>query len=321
MTEPQFIARRKERWQSFETHLRRGMRGDPDQLSDLYIELVEDLSYARTHFGGSSLTQYLNQLAVSAHQQIYGTRRERRDRMLNFFRYEVPVAFVRAKRFFITAVIIFGVAIALGWLSGMLNPEFVRMLTGDDYVNHTLENIRNGDPMAIYKDTDSDAMFFMISVNNIRVAFLTFILGVFGGIPTVLLLIYNGVMVGAFVQFFGQHGIASMALSTIMLHGAMELTAIVVAGGTGLMLGSAILFPGTYSRSYFVVYQARQALKIIIGVTPFIILAAIIESYVTRHYQELPGGMTLVIIFGTFGLMIWYLFSASKRVRHGEPDI
>jgi uncharacterized membrane protein SpoIIM required for sporulation len=123
-------------------------------------------------------------------------------------------------------------------------------------------------------------------------------------------------MVGAFVQFFFQQGLGGVALSTIFLHGAMELTAIVLAGGSGLMVGSAVLFPGTYSRSYYVVYQARQALKIIVGVTPFIIFAAIIESYVTRLYQDLPGIVRIGIILVTFIVMVLYLFSGRKTNTH-----
>ncbi len=321
MTEQQFIARHKDRWKVFEGHLQRGLRGHPDQLSEQYIELIDDLSYAKTHFRGSSLTQYLNQLAVAAHQQIYGTRRERKSRLISFFRSEVPIAFASAKPFFFYALVIFVSAIALGWVSGTLDPEFLRMIVGDHYVNQTLENIKQGDPMAIYKGSESDAMFFMISTNNIRVAFVTFILGVFGGLPTVLLLLFNGVMVGAFVQFFFQHGLGDIALSTIFLHGAMELTAIVIAGGSGLMLGSAILFPGTYSRSYYVVHRAREALKVIIGVTPFIVFAAIIESYVTRLYQDMPGGIRIAIILVTFVFMIVYLFSAPKTHVHEEHRI
>jgi uncharacterized membrane protein SpoIIM required for sporulation len=290
-------------------------------LSDLYIELIDDLSYAQTHFRGSSLTQYLNQLAVAAHQQIYGTRRERKSRFFSFFRTEVPMAFASAKRFFFYALVIFLSAIGLGWISGTLDPEFLRLIVGDHYVNQTLENIKHGDPMAIYKGTESDAMFFMISTNNIRVAFITFIFGVLGGIPTVLLLLFNGVMVGAFVQFFFQQGLGGIALSTIFLHGAMELTAIVIAGGSGLMLGSAVLFPGTYSRAYYVVHRAREALKVIIGVTPFIIFAALIESYVTRLYLDMPPGVRIAIILVTFVLMMLYLFSKPKTTPHEQHRI
>jgi uncharacterized membrane protein SpoIIM required for sporulation len=87
------------------------------------------------------------------------------------------------------------------------------------------------------------------------------------------------------------------------------------------MLGSAILFPGTYARGYYVVYQARQALKIILGVTPFIVFAAVIESYVTRQYQDLPGIFRLMIILGTLALMLWYLLSLPKHNQHAKHPI
>jgi uncharacterized membrane protein SpoIIM required for sporulation len=198
----------------------------------------------------------------------------------------------------------------------MLDADFLRLILGDQYVNQTIENIERGDPLGIYKDSAPDEMFVRISVNNVRVAFLTFVSGVLGGIPTVLLLLYNGVMVGAFLQFFVQHSLGSVAFSTILLHGAMELTAIIIAGGTGLMLGSAVLFPGTFTRGYYVTHQARQALKVIVGVTPFIILAAVIESYVTGKYQEMSLVLKVSIILGTLIVMLLYLFSSNKSKTH-----
>jgi uncharacterized membrane protein SpoIIM required for sporulation len=316
MTEYQFIARHKEKWTVFESELKRGTSTPPDRLCELYVTLIDDLSYARTHFRESSLTRYLNQLATSAHRQIYGTRKERKQRIGDFFRYEVPAAFWEARRFFKYATLIFIGAIVLGWLSGALEPEFLRLILGDEYVNQTLENVRRDDPMGIYGSSGSHGMFIQISMNNVRVAVVMFMLGIFGGIPTVLLLLYNGVMVGAFLQFFAQHGLIGTAVSTIMLHGAMELTAIVVAGACGLMLGSAVLFPGTYARGVHVIAQARNALKIVLGVVPFILIAALIESYITRLYQDISDWMRVVLILGTFILMLLYLFSGRRKTTN-----
>jgi uncharacterized membrane protein SpoIIM required for sporulation len=125
-------------------------------------------------------------------------------------------------------------------------------------------------------------------------------------------------MVGAFLQFFSQHGLIGTALSTIMLHGAMELTAIVVAGGCGLMLGSAVLFPGTYARSVYVLAQARNALKIILGVVPFILAAALIESYITRLYQDISDTLRIAMILATFALMLLYLFSGRRKTTYED---
>jgi uncharacterized membrane protein SpoIIM required for sporulation len=255
---------------------------------------------------------------MSAHRQIYGTRKERKGRIGDFFRNEIPLAFWNARRFFNYAAMLFVGAMLLGWLSGILEPEFLRLILGDEYVNQTVDNVRSGDPMGIYGSTGSHAMFVHISMNNVRVAIVMFILGIFGGIPTGLLLIYNGVMVGAFLQFFSQHGLIGTALSTIMLHGAMELTAIVVAGGCGLMLGSAVLFPGTYARSVYVLAQARNALKIILGVVPFILAAALIESYITRLYQDISDTLRIAMILATFALMLLYLFSGRRKTTYED---
>ncbi len=321
MTEYQFIDRNKDRWKVFEADLKNPLHTHPDHLSEQYISLIDDLSYAQTHFAGSSLSAYLNQLAVAAHRQIYGTRREHQGRIWGFYRHEVPAAFKMARRFFYYALLIFVGATILGWVSGVLEADFLRKILGDEYVNQTIANMEQGDPMAVYSSAQSDIMFVSISANNVQVAFLSFILGVFGGIPTILLLLFNGVMLGAFLQFFAQYGMFGTALTTILLHGAMELTAIVVAGGCGLMLGSAVLFPGTYARGEYVVHQATQALKIILGVVPFILFAAVIESYITRHYQQMPEGFRIALILITFILMVWYLHSSKKTQAHADHSI
>jgi len=143
---------------------------------------------------------------------------------------------------------------------------------------------------------------------------MSYIFGILFGIPTALILLYNGVMVGAFLYFFIERGLGSMALTTIFLHGALELSAIVLAGACGLMLGSAALFPGTYGRMYNLRIQAKESLKILFGITPFIILAALIESFVTRYYLEMDGVLRLVVILGSFSLLFWYLFIYPRSV-------
>ena len=139
MTEYQFIARNKDRWNAFEHELAQQQRAHPDRLCELYLTLIDDLSYARTHFQGSSLTAYLNQLAVIAHQRIYGTRQERKSRVVSLYRREIPEAFAKAWHYFAYALLVFLAAAVIGWTSGVLQTDFIRVILGDD-INHPTQS-------------------------------------------------------------------------------------------------------------------------------------------------------------------------------------
>jgi uncharacterized membrane protein SpoIIM required for sporulation len=186
----------------------------------------------------------------------------------------------------------------------------------------TQQNIDKGDPMGVYRNTESSMMFIGIFANNIRVSFLAFIAGILGSIPAGMILLFNGIMVGAFLHFFIEQGLFTVALSTIFLHGAVELTTIVIAGGCGLLIGNSILFPGTYSRMLSLRMAGKDALLIMLGLSPFVLLAAFIEGYITRHYLELGLAGRLMVILPTFGLIIWYFFIYPRKIiAHGAREV
>ena len=313
MTEQRFIKLNRESWMKFDRALRSPREISPDYLSDLYIRLIDDLSYARTHYPQSQLNDYLNDLAVRAHAFIHGTKRERRNRIKNLYVREIPQAVNRNLGYFRTAFIVFAACIAIGVLSSYLDPRFPRMILGDAYVNQTLLNIEMGDPMAVYKSMNKGSMFSRIAVNNVRVAFMAFIMGVGFGVPTIFILLSNGVMVGGFLSFFAQKQLLGVAMTTIFLHGAMELSAIVISAAAGLVMGTRWLFPGTFHRSRKLVEGAKDGLKIMIGIVPFIVFAAAIESYVTRYYLEMPSWVRLMIILVTFAATAWYFLIYPRK--------
>jgi uncharacterized membrane protein SpoIIM required for sporulation len=113
-------------------------------------------------------------------------------------------------------------------------------------------------------------------------------------------------MLGAFQYFFYEKHLLLTSVLAIYLHGALELSAIVIAGGAGFVLGSSILFPGTYSRMASITEAAKRSLKIIIGLVPVFIVAASIESFVTRHYDTMPTALRASIISVSFSFIVWY---------------
>jgi uncharacterized membrane protein SpoIIM required for sporulation len=301
MREAVFIRQNADKWKAIE---REAQPTDPDVLAARFVELTDDLAYARTFYPEAAVTRYLNGLATGLHQQIYRNRPEERGRFGRFWRSELPTLFRQSHRQLLLSFLIFAAAVVLGVVSALHDDSFVRLILGDAYVNQTLENIERGDPLAIYKSGGQTEMFLAITFNNIRVAFLAFTLGVFGSLGTVWLLFSNGVMLGAFQTFFYQKGLLLTSLLTVWIHGTLEISAIVIAGCAGLTMGNALLFPGTYPRGYSFRKGAKQGLKIAVGLVPIFIAAGFLESYVTR--LPLPWYVSGAIIAASALFIGWY---------------
>ena len=326
MREAVFVRRHAPDWERFERDYEEGRAEDPDALVGGYVRLTDDLAYARTFYPGSPTAAYLNGLAALVHRRIYRNRREERGRLVKFWTHEIPEAVYRERRALLLSLAIFVVFGAVGALSAAFDDTYVRLIMGDGYVNMTLSNIERGDPMAVYKDEDQMGMFAAIAQNNILVSFFAFI-GLFpvgdGALPgfslgTALLLMRNAVMIGAFQFFFYQQGVFWESVQTIWIHGTLEISAIVVAGGAGLAMGNALLFPGTYPRLVALRRGAVRGLKIVIGLVPVFVAAALLEGFVTR-YTAMPVALSAAVILGSLAWVLYYFVAlpwrAGRRLR------
>jgi uncharacterized membrane protein SpoIIM required for sporulation len=176
---------------------------------------------------------------------------------------------------------------------------------GDAYVNMTLENIANEDPMAVYKQASEMNMFLGITINNIRVSLMAFVLGIFLGIGTLFLIMRNAIMLGAFQYFFYDKGVLWESVRTIWIHGTIEISVIIIAGCAGLVVGQGILFPNTFTRLTSFVNGIKAGLKIVISTIPFFIIAGFLEGFVTRH-TEMPDWLAICIIVISLALILFY---------------
>lgn len=305
MKEAAFVKQRASEWQEFEALLEKSARPQPDVLAELYVRITDDLSFSRTQFPKSQTTAYLNGLASRVHTEIYRNKREDKSRFWRFWKTEVPALMYEVRKPMLYSLLIFIVAIAIGWVSTSNDAEFARLILGDGYVNMTLENIRNGNPLGVYgRETESD-MFFAITYNNIRVSFTVFVAGILASIGTGFVMFQNGIMVGTFFSFLSQKGLLGSSLLVVMLHGTLELSAIVIAGGAGFVMGNSLLFPGTYSRLESFRRGAKKGLKIVIGLIPVFIVAGFIEGFFTR-YTMMPWPISALVILVSGGFIIYY---------------
>jgi uncharacterized membrane protein SpoIIM required for sporulation len=289
----------------FENLLNAGDYGDPDALAELFVRITDDLSWARTFYPGSNTEKYLNDLAARIHQEIYKNKKEKRSRILTFWTREFPLMFRKQHINLLIAFVIFSLSVWVGVVSAQNDDSFVRLILGDQYVDMTLENMKNGDPLGVYKDENQLWMFFRIAINNSIVAILCIMGGVLHWLGVGAALFRNGVMLGAFFYFLTANGYGHEAFHTVWIHGVIEIWCIVVAGAGGIALGNSLWFPGAWPRGEAFMRGARDAMKIALGLIPFFFLAAFFEGFVTR-YTELSDIMRKVIIYGSLVFVVWY---------------
>ncbi|MDX1903030.1 MAG: stage II sporulation protein M [Thermonemataceae bacterium] len=319
MKEGLFLRKNKEKWEKIEQDTRHIETLHPDKLGDIFIELADDLSYARTHHTQSPVTQYLNAITARIYQNIYKQEPIKWKQIADFWTKDLPSVFYAVRKEMLISFLIFMVSVLIGVIS-VLNDtgeyEFARGILGDGYVDMTLENIKEGNPTKVYQDANAITMFLRIAYNNIRVSFITFVWG--GGISiigipaffllsigTAYILFVNGVMLGTFQTLFFKENLLWESAGVIWLHGTIEIWSIIIAGTAGIVMGNSIFFPKTYSRKESFRRGAEKGGKIMLGLIPFFIIAAFIESFVTR-YAEMPTIFKILIIFGSLALVIHY---------------
>ena len=185
-----------------ETVVENAAATSPDVLADAYTDLTSDLAFAQTHYPQSRITVYLNNLSSALHNEIYRNEREKWSRLITYWTREVPQTIYEARKELLYSFLIFAVSVLIGAVSQYNDADFCRIILGNEYVDMTLQNIENGEPMAVYNGGGETSMFLQITMNNIRVSFIVFVMGVLTSIMSGYFLFQNGVMLGSFQTFF-----------------------------------------------------------------------------------------------------------------------
>lgn len=315
MREALFVKQNSRKWETYEkeTLVR------PDEIAERFIEITDDLAYAKTFYPKSKTTAYLNGLASKLHQSLYTNKKEKTSRFTAFWKTELPYIFYTYRKQLFYAFLFFSVFALIGAFSAAEDDSFVRLIMGDAYVDMTNANIDKGDPFGVYKDQDAFMMFIMIALNNIKVSCFAFLLGILCSVGTVVLLMYNGVMLGSFQYYFFSKGLGMASVLVIWIHGTLEIAAIIFSGAAGLILGNSILFPKTFSRLRSFQRGAKDGLKIIVGLVPIFITAATLESFVTRH-TNMPLGLSVFILLSSFVFISWYVLFYPRKLYKKQLD-
>ncbi|NND76879.1 MAG: hypothetical protein HKN39_01690 [Flavobacteriales bacterium] len=273
----------------------------------------------------------MNNLAQRVYTSIYKTRKKGILKFSRFWKHELPLIMWESRKELLVSFMIVLVCSLIGAFSSYHDSSFAQYILGEDYITITESNIADEDPMGIYKydyvpngvDANGEvtyekvvsnpfSMAYRIGLNNLRVAFITFALGILWGIGTGFILISNGVMLGVFQFFFIARGLTKASVLTIWMHGTPEIAAIILAGAAGFTMGRGLLFPKTYSRQEAFVVSAKKGITIMLGITPVIIFAALVEGFITR-YTEIPDILRFAIIAMMLGCIIYYFVIYPRR--------
>jgi uncharacterized membrane protein SpoIIM required for sporulation len=313
MREPLFVKQNADMWLSFEQE----RATDPDVVAERFIKITDDLAYAKTFYPKSKTTEYLNGLAATLHQSIYKNKKEKGRRFITFWKLELPLLFKTYEKQLLYSFIFFTVFCLMGILSAKYDENFLKLILGADYVDMTNENIAKGDPFGVYKSHDEWTMFFGIAANNIFVSLYIFVSGIMFSVGSVYNLFQNGLMLGSFEYYFFSRGLGAQSILVIWIHGTIEISSIIIAGGAGLVLGNSLLFPKTFTRIESLKKGAVDSMKMAVGLVPLFIIAAFFESFVTRH-TEMPVWLSISILAASLIFITWYVIIYPNKLYKNQ---
>jgi uncharacterized membrane protein SpoIIM required for sporulation len=322
-----FRAEREGDWQRLETMLKRIEGRSPRALSDedlldlpiLYRSTLSSLSVARATVLDRALIDYLEALSLRAYLAIYGASGGFGRRIARFFLTDWPAAMRALWKETLIAIAVMAAGTAAGYLLVQSEPEWFMSIVGGDMAGgrgpyasaETLKSIL----YSTQKDQDGLRFFATwLFTHNAQVSLMCFALGFAFGVPTLMLIFYNGAALGAMLQIYAAKGLALPMVGWLSIHGTTELFAICLAGAAGLHIGTRIAFPGGRTRMAAAAAAGKTAGTAMIGVILMLAVAGLLEGVGRQTINTdwirfaIGGGM----------LLFWLVYYYGVRLRHGD---
>jgi uncharacterized membrane protein SpoIIM required for sporulation len=282
-------------------------RAELRRLSLLYRQIAADLSILRQDPSGQIYARHLNQLLSRAHNIIYTGKRGNPLGVLRFFTRTYPEVFQRNFQYVLLAFALFVAGGVAGLLVTLYNPAFQLQVLGPEMVS-TIEHHRMWTHSVVaIKPVASSA----IMTNNLSVTFMTFALGITAGAGTLYMLFFNGLMLGVVGTACWLNQMGLQLWSFVAPHGVLELPSIFIAGGAGLRIAHGLLFPGFLSRKDSLQAAGADAVQLLIGTIPMLVIAGTLEAFFSPTFE--PVLLKFSVAAGLFFLLIAYLSSARFR--------
>jgi uncharacterized membrane protein SpoIIM required for sporulation len=313
-----WIEKRKAHWSRLEALMARGHRGVRDlphpelrELALLYRQTAADLSTAREHPASAQLASYLNGLLGRAHNVIYAPRPARLSAIAGFFARTVPRIFRATWMYTAAATALFALGGVCGVALALTEPGFERFILGGDMMDTIARGEMWTHPIVAVKPLASSA----IMTNNLAVSFAAFATGILAGLGTTYMMVFNGLMIGVIGAACHRSGMSLALWSFVAPHGALELPAIFIAGGAGLLLARGVLLPGFLTRRESLMDAGGTAVRLLLGVVPLLLIAGVIEGFVSPI--DIHPGLKFLVSAAMFVLLALYLTLAG---RNGDKE-
>ena len=317
MISTRWIEKRKPHWAKLEALLNQSRssglkslsRSDLQELSLLYRQTAADLAAIREDRGSVHYARYVNQLLVRAHNTIYSGHRASPMAVVSFFTKTYPIAFRRNLRHCALATVIFAIAGLVGAVLTYQNPDFKTKILGPQMVDTIDRHQMWTHSIVGIKPVASSA----IMTNNMSVGFTTFALGITAGLGTIYMMAFNGLLIGVIGVACYLSGMSVQLWSFVAPHGVLELPAIFIAGGAGFRIAQGLLFPGVLPRRDSLARAGSEAVQLLVGTVPILIIAGLIEAFVSP--TSLPISLKVSMAVALFVLLNVYLFGLGRHTR------
>jgi uncharacterized membrane protein SpoIIM required for sporulation len=314
-----FIKERKTVWQRLEEllqlldrmTLRKLHREEVRELGRIYRRTASDLAIARAESRDPRLVNYLNSLVIRAHGRIYRSDSKGGQRIREFFERDFPRTFRRTWRYTATAFGVFLLFTTIAFFGTRHDPDFSEFAGISPFFREVVINHRTHwwEDLNEANQIGSTQIF----TNNIRVTFYAFALGAVFGLGTLYLIAFNGAMFGAIIALTYRAGFGNDLMSFVVGHGVIELSCIFIAGGAGLLIGTALLMPGDLSRGDALKSRGLEAVRLIVGCIPLLVVAGIIEGFISP--QPIPAVIKIGIGALTGITLYSYLLLAGRDAK------
>jgi len=282
-----FINQRKNAWQRLEdlltlldtASLRRLGREEVRELGRIYRRTASDLAIARAESRDPRLINYLNSLVIRAHGRIYRADAQGGKRIRNFFARELPQTFRRTWRYTLLSFSVFAVFAVFGFLGTHYDPEFSELVGVPPAFRELY--IETKTPWWEQLNESNQEGASSIMTHNIQVTIYTFAFGATAGIGTLFYLAFNGANIASVLALCYRAGFGNDLVTFMVAHGVIELSCIFIAGGAGLLIGSALIMPGDLTRADALKTRGMEAVRLMVGVAILLVVAGTIEGFIS----------------------------------------